>query len=520
MAGLAQLDFGGLTALSGVDNWAEKRAGYERDAQRIAILNAYAQQNNQKQQAAAADIQDHINTISKIKVLDQDKARIQDKEKELYSTIQDGIKKSHGNLDKYLNSGGKTALMQYRNSLLESDEVQRGLLNAFNHNMATADQQKGLVARPTSWMEGGKNKAGTISENLEAFQSGKTNEFNYSGGYEQPTGDPAKYFSEQLSTPTKEEPEIGVRRPRIATARDVFDYYLNVPKGKGMNEQDRVAFATQKAQQYAVEHGPDGSKGGYQYKFEPEKVDYARRNAIKEIQANERLKLQQEKVTKGFSADPFDEIHSGKIGTPEQITPNAHAYMDVFGLKPDAGVAEDATVPIKTANVQLSEQAKSAEAKYIGNLKYDKKAGGWVGTINNADKIVDPHTLQKAQSSLNDIPGIVIKDITGVRTLAAPNGQIKSFAVARVKFKNQRQMDDFGAINHHYLFPSSKTGAWQQDVDFDNNEVTVMIPVDAPQLNPLGHIQYNTELKKYGALQQEAQQDPFLEDAVISDSRQ
>src|SRR6185437_8939537 len=138
------LDFAGLGALAGTDNWSEIKQSKERDAQRIAILNAMSQQTNQKQQVAAQDVQDYLNTVGQIKVLKEDQGRIQAKNDQLEQSIQEGIKNAHGNIEKFRQTGGKTQLQAYRNNLLQSEEVQQGLRNSVMQNMAVADQQKGL----------------------------------------------------------------------------------------------------------------------------------------------------------------------------------------------------------------------------------------------------------------------------------------------------------------------------------------------------------------------------------------
>src|SRR5690242_14406136 len=136
------LDFAGFGALSGVEPWEEIRQSKMRDAQRIAMLDAFAQQDAQKQQLAAQEIQQTLDTVGRVKVLAQDKQRIAEKEKQLSASIQEGIKRADGNLEKYLNTGGKTELNKYRAGLLESEEVNRGLRNAYIDNLATVSRQK------------------------------------------------------------------------------------------------------------------------------------------------------------------------------------------------------------------------------------------------------------------------------------------------------------------------------------------------------------------------------------------
>lgn len=497
------MDFAGLSALSGIDNWAQKRQDRANDMQYVAIMNAMAKQENQKQQQSAQEVQNYLNTVGKIKVLDQDKKRIADKEKEYAVSIQDGIKKSHGNINRWLETGGRTELMKYYNNIVDSQEVQKGLSNAISHQRYLADQQLGLTPRNVDV----NGKEMPYEEQYKMFEEGKLDELKYYGGYEEPTGDPAKAFGERFGN--------AEGKPQIASPQEVYDYWLNVPKGKGMSEQDRMLFARKKANDYIQQYGAQGERGGYPFKsLTPEQLDYSRREKIKEIQNNERLKLLQEKANNGLGADPFTQIHSGAVSIPTKQKVNAYAYMDIFGGKPQEGTPEGQDVEVLFGDTKLSEKSKTPEANYIG-LRYDKNAdeknGGYVGKVENAENIISPTTFQKAKASINDMDGVVIKDLESVRTVMSPEGQPKPYVIARVKFKNRSQMNDFGAVTHAPF--RSETGAWQGDVDWDNNEVKVMIPITDPTHNPLGHRQWNTELKRYGQVQ--IDNDPFLEDSKI-----
>ncbi len=495
------LDFAQLGAISGVDHWEEKRADRNADLQRVAILNALSERENQKQQVAAQEAQQYLNTIGQIKVLDADKAKIADKEKEYRVAIQDGIKKAHGNINEWLETGGKTELMKYHNNIVNSKEVNQGLMNALNHNLYMADQQKGLTPRDVN--VGGKMVS--YPEQYQMFKEGKIDQLNYGGGYEEPVGNPAKDFSERFGNVEG--------KPQIASPQHVYDYWLNTPKGKGMSEHDRMIYAKKKADEYVQQFGAQGEKGGYPFKsLTPEQADYSRRQKIKEIQANERLKIAQEKANNGFGGDPFGIIHSGAVGKPEKSTANAYAYMDIFNQQPQAGTPEGQTVEVETHYTPLAEKSKQSEATYIG-LKYDKKAddknGAYVGRVENADKIISPTTFERAKANINDMDGVVIKDLEGVKTIIGPDGKPAPYTIARVKFKNRRQMNDFGAVTHAPF--RSEQGAWQGDVDWENNEVKVMIPITNPSENPLGHRQWNTEMKRYGQIQ--VDNDPYLEES-------
>src|SRR6185437_6150194 len=212
------LDFAGLGALAGTDNWSEIKQSKERDAQRIAILNAMSQQTNQKQQVAAQDVQDYLNTVGQIKVLKEDQGRIQAKNDQLEQSIQEGIKNAHGNIEKFRQTGGNTQL--------QSEEVQQGLRNSVMHNMAVADQQKGLNLRNTAWNEGDKQQTGTYGENYAAYHAGKTNQLNYAGSYKTPDiEDPGKYFGETYGN--------AEHKPQQVDTKELYTHLVNAGISKG-----------------------------------------------------------------------------------------------------------------------------------------------------------------------------------------------------------------------------------------------------------------------------------------------
>jgi hypothetical protein len=236
------LDFAVLSGLSTVDNWGAIRAEKAQELQRVAMRNALAEQEVQKQVQAGAAIEDYLNTVNSIQVLEKDREKIQQKNVELTKDIQEGIKKFNGNVKKYIYGGGVSELNKYRNNLLQSEEVKRGLTNAYNYNKYTADVAAGLNPRMTSFDVMGQTKQGTFQENYESYLKGESDVLNYRGAFEMPTGDPRKAFSEVFGDPLK--------RPKAASPMDVANWWYESSKQKGMSDQDARQVGYQKGKEY------------------------------------------------------------------------------------------------------------------------------------------------------------------------------------------------------------------------------------------------------------------------------
>ena len=527
------LDFAGLAALSGVQPWQEIREERNRDSQRIAVLNAMSQQKNQQQQLAAQDIQQHLDTIGQIKVLSQDRDRIKAKNDALQEEIQNGIRNSHGNLSKYLETGGKTALQAYRNNLLESDEVQQGLMNSLNHNMATQAQMKGETLMPTTWKERKDNQPATYEENYAAFQRGETHDLNFAGSYKNPdVGDLQEEFAKIPGPETKDG------TPGPVNANDVYTKAYHRATNKGLGDPESRHFASNYAKQYD-EDVSAGRQQPYMYKGHVEEKS----KQVAMITSIGRLELarqKQEEKLKNSGAYSGDVL--GKMTTPQDkggyalpaVMPEAkvHDYMALFGQKPDAGVAEDATKPIQIYQTKFPDKViKDTTAKTkLGGLEWHKsKKGeeweGWTGQIKNADKAISAHTLQPYPGNLNDYPGYV-KDIQGFTSLPSPDGKgNKLYAKITYHFTNQADMGQggwnhlhggFGASNSHGFWPDSPTGASQGDISGDKHDLTALIPVDygkddrGQDIDPLGSQQYNFDLHNKASQKYATQDDEFF----------
>lgn len=260
------LDFAGMSALAQVDNWGAIRAEKARELQIIAMRNAMAEKEVQQQAQAGAAIEQYLSTVDNIKVLEQDKKWIDQKNSELTKVIQEGIKKHNGNVKKYLYAGGLNELNKYKNNLLQSEEVATGLTNAYNMNKYMADTAAGLNPRMTSFElldpSGAKQITGTFADNVKAFQEGKATKLNYRGAFATPTGDPRQFFGGVFGNEQK--------RPQSASAMDVAKFWTETAKQQGLSKQDAEQFGYMKGIEYQ-----DALKKGlapYQYKSEDQEL--------------------------------------------------------------------------------------------------------------------------------------------------------------------------------------------------------------------------------------------------------
>lgn len=515
------LDFGGLAALSGVDNWAEKRNDRERDAQRIQILNAYAQQDNQRQQMAAQEFHDTLSQISNIKILpfDPNKKALEDKESELRGKLAKSIQNAHGDVADWLDSGGRIERAKYIDELQNSDEFKQGMLNSANYNMANVALQKGMMLRPVSWQEG---KTATFDENLAALKAGKTKQLNFAGAYKVPDiEDPAKFFSEQYGN-EQHTPQTLDPKERQG-AEKLFSYYERQGLDKGMQPADAkhlAAFRTALDMQNGTQ---------YQYKSDkqptPEDLTYKRlrnealRNHITQQISNSNDSWQA--VTSGQNAMGITKDEHGNEVLP-QITADANSYAGVFGAPPDEKmVGKPVQVGIKIT--PLSEPDKKAMATMILGTTYDKNAGGkgvpgYVGRMINGDHAISAVNLMPLTGNINDHK-FIIKDIDHVVQIQPPQGSNlppKNYLLVYIDL-SRSDASDLGLWEHNTVFPDrankASEGSGRQGATTEGTLGRTFPILVALDNVPLNLRQAYTKKVKLGTLSQEDVQDYMNEPA-------
>lgn len=469
------LDFAGLEAITNVQPWQEIRQEKQADLQRLQLLNAYKDQEVKQQQYAAAQIQDHLNLVGKLQVLDNDKQAIQDKDKELRSGIIGNIQKYNGNAKKYLASGGDVELNNYYNNLANSEEVKRGLKNAYTDSVAKLAQQKGQTLMPVPVNVDGKQQSVPYEQARQMFDQGKIKDLLYNGAYSEPDGgDPRKEFA---GVPSPDG------NPKQATPTDVYEYYLN--KGKGLSEDQRKHFALTRAQQYQ-EAVKSGSLTPYQYKSTDPSL--AKHRETMDKIATAKLALAVRKQENGIGPDPYDYIHGGEHGVPMKQTVNAPAYFTVFGQKPPKGLAPDATQEIQTSIMPLTTQkAKDNEMKDLLGLKYHKSTksepwDGWHGKMANGNKALSASNMMPYPGDINDY-NYHVEDVSEARTYTSPDGkQKRPYASITVKFKDNGDLKEYGAAAGIWPF-RHENAASQGDIDLDKHTLKLLVPVDPEPLS-------------------------------------
>lgn len=136
-------DWGLYTALRGTDNWAQRRQDKAMNLQIMEKMAANEERKTQQQMAAEENINQYLDAISNLDVLPEDQDRIREVEKRARQNIIQGIAKNNGDLARYVSSGGISDLHEYKNSIIQSDEVKNALSNKQNMGLIVADKQKG-----------------------------------------------------------------------------------------------------------------------------------------------------------------------------------------------------------------------------------------------------------------------------------------------------------------------------------------------------------------------------------------
>ena len=137
-------DFGLYAALSGTDNWTQKRQDKMSNLMMLERMEQRSEKQLAAQMQAEAGIQEMLDKMSTFDVLPEDQKAIQQKEQEARLSIIKGITKFNGDLKRYMSSGGVTDLGEYQRSILTSSEMKNALHNKAQYAQYIDAKQKDM----------------------------------------------------------------------------------------------------------------------------------------------------------------------------------------------------------------------------------------------------------------------------------------------------------------------------------------------------------------------------------------
>ncbi len=137
-------DFGLYAALSGTDNWAQKRQDKASNLMMLGQMEQRSQQEVAAQMQAEQGIQEQLDKINEFDVLPEDKKDIEEAEQRSRLGIIKGITKFNGDLRKYMASGGLTDLGEYRRGILNSSEMKNAVHNKGQYAQYLDAKQKDM----------------------------------------------------------------------------------------------------------------------------------------------------------------------------------------------------------------------------------------------------------------------------------------------------------------------------------------------------------------------------------------
>lgn len=137
-------DFGLYAALSGTDNWAQKRQDKMSNLMMLERMEQRSEKQVAAQMQAEAGIQEMLDKMSTFDVLPEDQKAIEQKEQQARLSIIKGITKFNGDLKKYMSSGGVTDLGEYQRSILTSSEMKNAVSNKAQYAQYIDAKQKDM----------------------------------------------------------------------------------------------------------------------------------------------------------------------------------------------------------------------------------------------------------------------------------------------------------------------------------------------------------------------------------------
>lgn len=137
-------DFGLYAALSGTDNWAQKRQDKASNLMMLGQMEERSQKELNAQMQAEQGIQEQLDLMSTFDVLPEDQKAIEEVENRARMNIIKGITKFNGDLKKYVSSGGLSDLGEYRRSILTSSEMKNAVSNKSQYAQYIDAKQKDM----------------------------------------------------------------------------------------------------------------------------------------------------------------------------------------------------------------------------------------------------------------------------------------------------------------------------------------------------------------------------------------
>lgn len=175
-------DFGLYSALSQPrKNWAQVRQDRMMELGMLQSMQQDLQQRVEKESQARAGVVEYMNQLQQSSVLEGDYERVKAVEQAERQKIIEGIQKAGNNVQKFLNGDGISILNNYRNNVMQSDEMRNAINNKLAYGQAGLDKYLGRTPRPVFDEQGNRI---SFEQQMEQFQNGERERLEYGGSVE------------------------------------------------------------------------------------------------------------------------------------------------------------------------------------------------------------------------------------------------------------------------------------------------------------------------------------------------
>ena len=172
-------DFGLYSALSQPRrNWAQVRQDRMMELGMLQNMQQDLKQRVDAESQARAGVVEYMNELQKSSVLEGDYERVKAVEEAERKKIIEGIQNAGNNVQKFLNGDGASILNNYRNNIIQSDEMRNAISNKLAFGQAGLDRYMGRIARPTYDEQGNRI---SFDQQVEQFQNGERERLEYNG---------------------------------------------------------------------------------------------------------------------------------------------------------------------------------------------------------------------------------------------------------------------------------------------------------------------------------------------------
>jgi hypothetical protein len=268
------LNFNLFNSIAQQSKYDQKVATREREMEYVSRMEQRAEKRLNEQMMSQKAVNDYMEQVTqKIGAMHpNDLAKVRELEKQARQSIYSGIANSNGDIKQFLLEGGYETIRQYKNNVMQSDEVARGLANKDTLSYIAKAQGEGKYLQDAEvTLRDGSRKQVSAMEMVRLFEAGEIDSLQKTRAEEPKkldllaiakTPNPNNIHE---SAPVSYEQAVNIlmgQGQRESVARQVVSQMELIPDGQGGYFVEDAYWGYKDSDNYASWWYGKGGKGG------------------------------------------------------------------------------------------------------------------------------------------------------------------------------------------------------------------------------------------------------------------